>query len=297
MMMSSNAGAIMKVGEGTVNDSNLCSPARRLAGRDGKHVSCFSHAEVRAMVQAYNESAVGAFDPIPFNLSGDQQRDSLHLYQHLLSRLQCIDDSCIANQLWFMSSPIEMKGGVARLRDLLQKAVKPKGPRSGNDWLNTTDLEKVMRQYEDLYHGFHFLGVSPSDFYDVYPQSFPHEEIMAYPRGAFIFNLDKLGQRGSHWVAVFYERLDANGKGGVVEYFDSTGRPPNRPLERFLNTYFGEEWKIRINRREHQKKNNECGLYAVFYILSRLKGLNLMNIKERITDEDMNEFRKVLFNA
>ena len=39
-----------------------------------------------------------------------------------------------------------------------------KSGKNKNTWLNSLDISRVMKQYEDNYKNFRFLGPSPIDF-------------------------------------------------------------------------------------------------------------------------------------
>ena len=49
---------------------------------------------------------------------------------------------------------------------------------------------------------------------------------------------------------------------------------------------------------EHQKRDGECGVYSIYFILSMLQKTKDWNDfrKKRITDKEMFEFRDVLYN-
>ena len=52
---------------------------------------------------------------------------------------------------------------------------------------------------------------------------------------AYVFNLDPSYKPGVYWVAVYIDRK------GLLEYYDSLGRPPPREIKEFLITYT-ESW-------------------------------------------------------
>ena len=84
-----------------------------------------------------------------------------------------------------------------------------------------------------------------------------------------------------------------------VEYFDPTGDKPIKNLQKFLDhPYFVDSVKL-ISRKKHQRGNNECGVYSLYYILERLKGRTFYDItgptSRRISDGDMNQSRSNLF--
>jgi hypothetical protein len=50
------------------------------------------------------------------------------------------------------------------------------------------------------------------------------------------------------------------------------------------------------NRIRHQYGNSECGVFSMNFIMERLGGKSLTRIsKEKLTDERMNELRKILY--
>ncbi len=72
--------------------------------------------------------------------------------------------------------------------------------------------------------------------------------------GNFVLNLDDSSGDGTHWVCVF-----------ETEYYDSFGLVPPKCLEKRIDWY---------NVRQHQKINSKlCGLYCMYYIQCRNRGL------------------------
>ena len=83
--------------------------------------------------------------------------------------------------------------------------------KNPNEWLNSLDISRVMKQYENDYKCFDFLGPSPIDF-DTFKENNEcvWDEICnfdlnkSYTKGkrkfGFIFNLDPHYKGGSHWV-------------------------------------------------------------------------------------------------
>lgn len=200
-------------------------------------------------------------------------------------------------------------------KDIRNYSFAPEAPPSWtdnpNEWLSSVDIEKVMRQYEKAYPCFEFIGPSPID-YDTHLRygECVWEELCKFDlkdfvkRGKFkigvIFNLDKHYQPGSHWVSLF-----VNVKKGYIFYFDSTGRGPGKEINKLVNTIttqakgLGVELKYIVNNREHQKGNNECGMYSLYAITSQLKDSKQPNAflsGGEITDKSMNILRNNFFN-
>ena len=84
----------------------------------------------------------------------------------------------------------------------------------------------------------------------------------------------------------------------TIEYFDSTGSPPNKNIMKTLKALVNAERcsVLKISDFEHQKGNTECGVYSMYFILQRLEGVSFEEINEkRITDKCMNDYRDELF--
>ena len=178
-----------------------------------------------------------------------------------------------------------------------------------NEWLTTTDIQKVMGQWEKAHNNFSFIGPSPID-YDSHVAfgECVWEELCKFSLAKYlregktkigvIFNLDKHTQPGSHWVAVFIDCIKKQ-----VIYFDSYGDNIPRRINKFCNEIinqsesFGEKYQQIISKKRHQYGNSECGMYCLFFIIQLLKGTKHATFeKNRIPDSKMTKLRKQLFN-
>jgi hypothetical protein len=178
---------------------------------------------------------------------------------------------------------------------------KPLRPKGKHTWLNTTDINKVMIQYEKKYKDFVFIGAIPRDFFiilDEFSKRGMDKLSKKAKKIGIVFNTDKHNQNGSHWLAVFID-LDAK----TIEHFDSTGHKPIKDIDEFIkqvviNAYMnlGIELNKKINRKVHQLQDSECGVYSLYYIIQRLKGRTFEDITENIIrDKDMNKCRESFF--
>ena len=180
------------------------------------------------------------------------------------------------------------------------------------EWLNSLDIEKVMKQYEDENDNFEFLGASPIDFDDKYKGSDQcvFEEICKlnvpekYNRGikkiGFIFNLDPHYKSGSHWVSMFVD-LDDN----YIFFLDTNGNSIPDEIKALVkriklqckNDLHKNMRFIDNAPRRHQYENTECGIYCLYAIISQLKKLHSPQWikRNRIPDNEMKEFRDIFF--
>ena len=55
-------------------------------------------------------------------------------------------------------------------------------------------------------------------------------------------------------------------------------------------------FEFKQNKVSHQKKNTECGVYCLFFIIEMLKKEKPYMFEKEIPDEKMEKFRKEYFN-
>ena len=183
-----------------------------------------------------------------------------------------------------------------------------KNPR---EWLDSTDIIKVMKQYEKANPDFEFVGPSPIDFdtrmlygecvWDELCNFSLSEQIKrGKTKVGFVFNTDPHNKPGEHWISMF---LDINEK--FIFYFDSTGdkipkkikvlvkRIQEQGLLLGLDIKYDDTHKV-----PHQKKNTECGMYSLFFIAYMLENkINAEFLKDNIIgDEYVAKYRNIFFN-
>ena len=197
----------------------------------------------------------------------------------------------------------------------------PEAPKSWirdpDEWLSSEEIERVMKQYEDKFPAFEFLGPSPSDY------SAPKlagvcvwEELCNFNLKKYVdsgthqigvvFNTDPHTEDGAHWVSLFINVAgNGNGKDNYVFFFDSTGDSPQKEIREFIKTVMQQGRSLGIkfnyyeNRKQHQKRNTECGMYALFMIVNLIEGTRTPQEfmrGVRIPDSHMLEFRNEYFN-
>jgi len=165
---------------------------------------------------------------------------------------------------------------------------KPKKPQS--NWLSDGDINKVMFQYTTKYPELYFYGAVPCNFYEY--TDINYNKIFNTPYTAFIINTQKQGHNGEHWTCLF---IDNNEK--HIEYYDSFGKTPNKYISHFIDIlYKHSSYHIYINDIKHQKNNTQCGVFAIYYILQRLKNKTIYDIVfSNINDSKMKKIRNQLY--
>ena len=200
--------------------------------------------------------------------------------------------------------------------------LRPTGPSSKYEWLSTTDINKVMLQYENKYNDFKFFGAVPYDFnelpqLEVYNLNFSNLLKSNKNKIGMVINLDTHTQSGSHWVAL-YSNLEQN----KIYFFDSFGKKPGKRITIFIRNLLtflynnknntninikdflserytnNNNFDVRYNKKQHQFKNSECGVYSMNFIIRLLNGETFDNIVNNVTrDVEMNNCRKTYFRS
>ena len=206
----------------------------------------------------------------------------------------------------------------------LATSFKQPGPRLSTAWLSNVDIDGVLGRWVREFPDCFACPYAMADF-DTNGDVFGKTNLAELRAGKYrtfacVHNLDSSRGRGSHWVAVFVDmRADPAGPGDwTIEYFNSAGSPPAKPLvhwaertkcalielrARLAGSAGGAAggaagcavtvWNVTSVR--HQHSHTECGPYALYYIRRRLEGDPLTVFSARVPDEWMVRFRRHLF--
>lgn len=196
--------------------------------------------------------------------------------------------------------------------DLMLYTFAPTAPEkwieNPNEWLNTNDIIKVMKQYEHRIDDYKFIGPTPIDFDTVvdgvcvWPEICNFDlvkQIKKKTKFAFIFNLDKHYMSGSHWLTLY---VDVNKR--YILFFNSTGDEPTSEIKALIKRIQEQgktinlDFKYLENKKEHQQKNTECGIYCLYCITELLED-NIepeFFLTHRIPDKKMEDLRYKFYN-
>jgi hypothetical protein len=169
-----------------------------------------------------------------------------------------------------------------------------------------------MKQYEQAYPWFKFLGVFPIDFSapDPYQRSGPpkclnkdicdlklREEYDTGVRGiGMVFNLDPHFKGGSHWVAMYIDLNDI--KKPCIYYNDSYGYPVPKQIARLMRSFKLQikSCELGFNARRFQYGDSECGMFSLYFLICMISGIPFRDFcKDSVNDGFMLELRKILF--
>lgn len=276
---------------------SYCSPNINITN----HYTCFEHDELKEIALALNiyiqKNKLCLLDKSTSKTCSTKiinigKKTKKQLWYSIYNRLKII---CPYEYCWV---DLEFINNIKDhyLRDKIRDfTFKPKGPKTTNSWLWTEDINRVLQQYGSI-DTFKFLGALPSDFYKL--TKIDWTNICNYNKFSIVFNLDNHKQSGSHWVAFLIDN-----KTKTIEYYDSIGNLPNKNINTFIKRVHNflhkkckTKYEILYNRTKQQYENNECGMFAIHFIITRLLGKSFHDISNmKITDKDMNRFRKIVF--
>jgi len=277
----------------SVNEKDMkCAPNKKF--EDG---SCISLNILVAMAEAYNKDHQN--DQIPLSTKHETLNPKYKRY--LVKQFKKKLNKCDTQQCW------SKQGFIKNLNEKMKEELKtetfrPKGPNGKFTWLNTLNIDDVMKQYEEKYNDFKFLGAVPIDFdklpeYGIKDLNFKELIDSGKTKIGIIFNTDPHYKSGQHWISMFADLAK-----GECYFFDSYGTPPEKEVKILMNRIAkfiksnGKNPIVDYNRMQHQKEGSECGVYSMAFILRLLRGDNFKQFQEnRISDDEINQCRKHYF--
>lgn len=263
--------------------------------------SCYSLNVLVEMANEYNKNnSSDIIQLFPNFETLNRSKYKQYLVKQFKKRLS---DVCDSQKCWTTHIFIK-KMNKLQTEELQKNIFRPSGPQGNFEWLNTININDVMKQYETKYSDFSWIGAVPIDFDDLAQlkiKSLDFDELCRNNKTkiGIIFNLDESWKSGSHWVASF-----ANLKEGQVYFFDSYGTPPEHRIRTYMrrvSIYCKDILKTNIdanhNKIRHQYGGSECGVYSINFILRLLRGDSFKDIcASKIPDKKINKCRKVYFN-
>lgn len=197
------------------------------------------------------------------------------------------------------------------LKLICRKELKPEKPeiwcKNPRTWLSNWDIQNVMTQYAaNPKYKYIFLGVYPIDFAlmssngtCMYSNLCTVDVTKLMKKGkrfmGLITNLDTHDQSGSHWTSTFMV-LDPKLQTYGAFYYDSTGSTIPEYLHMFIKTVKDQcdklnpkyKFKIFQNRKQHQHKNTECGMFSMVY--------QIRWINKHIVKRNQTSFQEIIAN-
>lgn len=277
-------------------DVSRCSPYSQLY--DGKKYGC---------IRSDDKEKIDAF----LSENGSRKNTFDKLYDEYI---ECRDEMCLLDKL--IENTNDKKKEI--IKEIKKKSYKPLIPedwlvcerkKCHTKWLTNKNIYQIIENYEDAYSNFMYLGTFMINFqkYDCKsiekwtfePDNVPFSkyEKMGVNCLGMVLNTAKKGHKGEHWIALFI--FWRNGK-GEINFFDSYGMNAKIPDEvldvmkkiQDCGHKYGIRFTCQSSKKRHQKKNSECGVYCLYFIIHSLNhSLKSIDSMHHLTDDKINKYR------
>lgn len=256
----------------------ICAPGKL----DKENDTCFSMDDVLHIAKCLNDylnkerkSGTIYENMEPIQVTGNKKQ----MIRQILDRFKNVcgsDQKCITRQDFMLKI---INNNTSLGEKMRKELFLPELPSNPNQWLSTTDINNIMKQYEAYYKDFYFTGAVPLDctklsFCQLSNINYSKLESEGKTRIGTVFNLDKYGMPGSHWTALIIDMGE-----NAAYYADSNGdKIPKLVMEhidkyRSYCTGCGKGYpKIKENTKKYQYDKSECGIYSCHFIVQLLKG-------------------------
>lgn len=283
---------MVKTKKKTKIDKTKCSPKN-----SQNYFSCFNKKSLIKIIKSWNK-----YYPKSKIVYKDSQSVSV-LWKKIDTKFKkvCSNEWCWVNQ------PVVKDLGDDEIKNTFKPRMPSKWASNKNEWLTTTDIQNVLKQYQQKYSDFMFIGAVPIDFDKVLdPGHCVINELCKInltrmlkknkTKLGVVFNLDPHDQPGSHWVALYGDFVN-----NMIFYFDSYGVEPPEEVITLMKRLQkqgldnNKNIKLMINKVRHQYKGSECGVYSINFIVKLLEGENYKKIMNTPIDDDTMEKNRFYF--
>jgi hypothetical protein len=245
----------------------------------------------------------------------------------------CPSESCLLRTPVFQQFVVEHRfvPSTRVLARELELRFKARGPRDSLELLSNYNLDETLQRWGRVFPEFFPCPFAMMDF-DNNGDYFGEASLPAILEGRVaadlgterarrpftcfgcIVNTDTSSGPGKHWVAVFVDCRPSGAEPWTVEYFNSAGRPPPKPMVKWMERTATRLAEYRTSKTglpapggaavktvavtnvDHQESQTECGLYALFYIRRRLEGASYHTFEDQVVpDAAMTAFRTHVF--
>lgn len=275
-----------------------CSP-----GESDVNGSCLDSEMILILAKAVNKMSSGnrKFKEIDMNRSVEDIHGDIC---HIISRIS----SCSSEACW--SSIKSLSNEMGSHRSKMPGYFRPMMPDSWrkdyNKWLSTFEIEEVLNQYESD-DSFYFYGAVPMDFKKCSVSDLCSINIKKHLKAGetkigIIFNTDPSTKQGEHWISMYVDLGQHNATNDGIYYFDSYGAKPKKEVAALIRKIkkqgkaMGRNIIYFYNDESYQKKNSQCGMYAIHFIKEMIEGKSFEEyLHSKLSDKKMISLRDEYF--
>jgi hypothetical protein len=235
--------------------------------------------------------------------------------EHLMSELNCTTESCVlAHPKTYTNLPANVRQAVVAEK---RKNMLPAPPETISSLLSNINIDdRLALAANHADNKFVNLGFSMIDFNDGqgYSTKLSIPDIFDIINSnpdkkyfASVINHDYSSGGGTHWVVMM---IAHEPRKLMLEYFNSSGTPPPSRVIRWA-TMFKEHAPAKLTMAkpveyvqvldramQHMSDVTECGVYSLYYILSRINGSHRDDFRDaKRTQKDMRAYRGHLFRS
>jgi len=248
------------------------------------------------------------------NANIDLNQSPKDIHKHLCEYIKKLtnekSESCLLDMHKVVNSLPKNK--LKRFKNSFRPEKPEEWHKNFNEWLSTTDIDNVLKQYAVADPHFYYYGATPMDFdlkngNKCVVNSLCKFDLNTHLNSGIdkigiVFNTDDHDEPGEHWVAMYVDCKGKNLKYPCIYYFDSTGDPATPEVEELIQKIKNQGLENGIkftdlqNDKVHQKGDSECGMYCLHFMIYMLEGNDFMKyIKNKKSDEYIQKFRNVFF--
>lgn len=219
---------------------------------------------------------------------------------------KCSSEACVIK-----SREVSEALGRDHVDKVLANRFKPSGPANSTAWLNNDNIDHTIHQWSKIYPKFLHIPFQMIDFDKNETHLALVNLVEEYQKGirrmGCVINTDKSSGSGIHWFCIYIDMTDD--KKWTLEYFDSAGDYPKKSVHQWLNNqrallseaHPGQTVEVVDVTRSNQlqRSSTECGVFSLWYILSRLNGIpcSYFSQPNAVDDKMMYKFREFLFRS
>jgi hypothetical protein len=260
--------------------------------------SCFSVKQLQYLKNRWNER----------NYNDTLKTDNpSKIWKFFQNKFETI---CNSERCWLNQEFIKQNTKKSSLKNMFVPEKPLQWNTNPTSLIDSNNILHVMEQYEMAYPYFKFIGPSPIDFKEknVYLNNscvcnlLCNFQLKYYIDNkinqiGIIFNTHPHTKGGEHWISLYIDL-----KQNVVCFFDSEADNAPKEIMDFVNIVMnqGKHLRKRLmfiqNKIVHQRKNTECGMYSIHFIIQSLNGNMMSMLKKRISDHEVQSYRDVYFS-